>query len=95
MLIALPICMHADCPTRVHGYLQLRELNRVLRRGNDFCTGNDFSSDSAKVDITVNISSRRNWSRRKVDGASGLVLHVLDASPMMKVISFLRTSDDS
>ena len=89
MLIALPICMHADCSTRVHGYLQLRELNRVLRRGND------FSSDSAKVDITVNISSRRNWSRRKVDGASGLVLHVLDASPMMKVISFLMTSDDS
>jgi len=61
----------------------------VLRRGND------FSSDSAKVDITVNISSRRNWSRRKVDGASGLVLHVLDASPMMKVISFLMTSADS
>ena len=25
---------------------------------------------------------------------SGLVLHVLDASPMMKVISFLMTSDD-
>ena len=45
----------------MHGSLQLRELNRVLRRGND------FSSDSAKVDITVNISSRRNWSRRKVD----------------------------
>jgi hypothetical protein len=31
----------------------------------------------------------------QVDGASGLVLHVLDASPMMKVISFLMTSDDS
>jgi hypothetical protein len=54
--------MHADRPPPLHGSLQLRELNRVLRRGND------FSSDSAKVDITVNISSRRNWSRRKVDG---------------------------
>jgi len=52
------------------GSLSIAELNRILRRGND------ISGLPPKVDYCVNISSRRNWSRRKVDGASGVVLHM-------------------
>ena len=44
------------------GSLQIRELNKVLRRGNDV-------SVAPRNDYCVNISSRRNWSRKKVDGA--------------------------
>lgn len=44
------------------GDLQIRELNRVLRRGNDV----GGIPKAVREDYCVNISSRRNWSRRKV-----------------------------
>ena len=51
--------------------IEMRELNRVLRRGKDMS-----GVDGRRAVYSINTSSRRNWSRKRVDGASGVVLHV-------------------
>jgi Ca2+-binding EF-hand superfamily protein len=68
------------------GALTFAELNAVLRRGVDFRGGgwlaqvareNKFHAVTQhRETYAVNITPRRNWSRKKVDGASGVVLHL-------------------
>lgn len=72
--------------TNRSGALTFNELNSVLRRGVEFRGGgwlaqvareNKFHAQTQYREIyAVNITPRRNWSRKKVDGASGVVLHL-------------------
>ena len=50
--------------------IELRKLNRVLRRGLDMRGVVESFSD-------IETTSRRNWSRKSVDGASRVVVHHL------------------
>ena len=61
------------------GSIELRELNSVLRRGIEMS-----AELGPKSDYAINLTARRNWSRRKVDGASGIVLHVHSDSTLMR-----------
>ena len=64
------------------GKLDLRELNRVLRRGVEFAGAASLASRRLFAPLAmyrntyvVKHTPRRNWSHRKVDGATNVVVH--------------------
>ena len=62
------------------GTVDMRELNKVLRRGVELA-GTGIKEKHIQP---INIHCRRNWSRLKVDGASGVVLHINSDSALMR-----------
>ena len=68
------------------GTLEIREINHVLRRGQEMA-----GAAGGRGIYPVNTTCRRNWSRRKVDGATGVVLHAPSTSPLLRSNPSLRT----
>ena len=60
------------------GTLEIRELNKFLRRGVE------MAGVSGRAPYLVNLTARRNWSLRKIDGASGVVVHLNSDSALMR-----------
>ena len=76
------------------GTIEFDELNKVLRRGQEMAGSSALASGKGSMAMAprvihrppyvVKITSRRNWSRKKVDGASDIVIHLPKVAKELK-----------